>query len=121
MSDPRSDSAATDSTTTVAELKSIVEQFVAERNWHKFHNAKNLSMSLAIEAGELMEHFQWLTTDEVVNGSTLNRLAISEELADVLSYALAMANALQIDVSEAIRHKMVLNRLKYPADQPEGN
>jgi dCTP diphosphatase len=104
-----------DSTTTVAELKEVVQQFVDERNWRKFHNAKNLSMSLAIEAAELMEHFQWLTTEEVVAGEQQDLAEIADELADVTCYALAIANVLNIDLSHAVKSKMVKNRMKYPA------
>lgn len=100
---------------TVEQLRELMRQFVRERQWEKFHNAKNLSMSLAIEAGELLEHFQWLTTDEVVAGTNLDRGGIADELADVLCYALSLANALDIDIASAIHQKMVKNRLKYPA------
>jgi len=106
-----------DSKTTVAELRAVVQEFVDERQWRKFHNLKNLSMSLAIEAAELMEHFQWLTTDEVVAGEQLDLNEIADELADVTCYALAMANVLKIDLSQAVRSKMVKNRIKYPAPQ----
>ena len=106
-----------DTKTTVAELRAIVQEFVDERQWRKFHNAKNLSMSLAIEAAELMEHFQWLTTDEVVAGEQMDVNEIADELADVTCYALAMANVLKIDLSQAVRSKMVKNRIKYPAPQ----
>jgi NTP pyrophosphatase (non-canonical NTP hydrolase) len=105
-----------DSTTTIAELKEVVQQFVDERNWRKFHNAKNLSMSLAIEAAELMEHFQWLTTEEVVAGQQQDFAEIADELADVTCYALAIANVLKIDLAGAVNSKMVKNRLKYPAE-----
>ncbi len=104
----------TDATRTFQQLKNVVEEFVSERDWHKFHNAKNLSMSLTVEAGELMEHFQWLTTEEVVAGRGYNRLEVTDELADIASYVLAIANALDIDLSSAIENKMVKNRLKYP-------
>lgn len=100
---------------TVQQLRELMRQFVSERQWEKFHNAKNLSMSLAIEAGELLEHFQWLTTDQVVAQEGLDRAGIADELADVLCYALSLANALNIDISKAIDQKMVKNRLKYPA------
>ncbi len=110
-------SSADDSNTTVAELRAVVQEFVDERQWRKFHNAKNLSMSLAIEAAELMEHFQWLTTDEVVAGEQLDLKEIADELADVTCYALAMANVLKIDLSQAVRSKMVKNRIKYPAPE----
>jgi len=105
-----------DSTTTVAELKEVVQQFVDERKWRKFHNAKNLSMSLAIEAAELMEHFQWLTTDEVLAGQQQDFNEIAAELADVTCYALAIANVLKIDLAQAVNSKMVKNRLKYPTE-----
>jgi dCTP diphosphatase len=103
-----------DTMTTVSELKAVVQQFVDERSWRKFHNAKNLSMSLAIEAAELMEHFQWLTTDEVVAGEQQDFAEIADELADVTCYALALANVLKIDLAQAVNSKMVKNRLKYP-------
>lgn len=106
-----------DTKTTVAELRAVVQEFVDERQWRKFHNAKNLSMSLAIEAAELMEHFQWLTTDEVVAGEQMDVNEIADELADVTCYALALANVLKIDLSQAVRNKMVKNRIKYPAPQ----
>lgn len=105
-----------DAEVTVLQLRQLMAQFVRERNWEKFHNAKNLSMSLAIEAGELMEHFQWLTTEEVLTGTSLDQAGIRDELADVVCYALSLANALDIDLSLAIAQKMVKNRLKYPVD-----
>lgn len=105
-----------DEETTVAKLKSIVQKFVSERDWEKFHAPKNLSMALAIEAAELMEHFQWLEVEESRNwtADTRRREAVEEELADVLSYALALALALDLDLSDALRRKMRKNEDKYP-------
>jgi len=79
-------------------------------------------MSLAIEAAELMEHFQWLTLDEsrALASDDRRRAEVAEELADVLSYALALANELQIDVSAAMRDKMVKNARKYPVYEFRG-
>ncbi|QDV26575.1 nucleotide pyrophosphohydrolase [Aureliella helgolandensis] len=108
------DESTDDATTPVGELRNIVREFVDQRDWRQFHNAKNLSMALSIEAGELMEHFQWLTTQEVVDRSGYSAAEVAEELADVVSYALALANILDIDLSTALRDKMVKNRLKYP-------
>jgi NTP pyrophosphatase (non-canonical NTP hydrolase) len=105
-----------DDRTTVHELKEVMREFVSERNWHCFHNAKNLSMSLAIEAAELMEHFQWLTTEQVTGGQGFDQGEVADELADVLCYALSLANALHIDISSAIKSKMHKNRRKYPAN-----
>ncbi|MEM8734113.1 MAG: nucleotide pyrophosphohydrolase [Planctomycetota bacterium] len=118
-SSPSGAGKVSDSVTTVAELKRCVQKFVDERNWAKFHDAKNLSMSLAIEAGELMEHFQWLRSEQVAEGVGYEPAEVREELADVVSYAMALANALDIDVATAIEEKMVKNRLKYPADDPD--
>src|SRR5436190_11471902 len=103
-----------DDITTVAELRTLVADFVAERDWSQFHSPKNVSMALAIEAAELMEHFQWLTTEssrELANEPE-KLAAIGEELADVIGYSFALANDLGLDVSSAIRATMVNNAEK---------
>jgi NTP pyrophosphatase (non-canonical NTP hydrolase) len=111
-----------DQTTRLAELRQLVAVFVAERDWGQFHTPKNLAMSLAIEAAELMEHFQWLTPEQ--SCSLVDKpdklVEVGEELADILCYAFALANELQLDVSTCIREKMVKNAQKYPADQFRG-
>ena len=111
-----------DTNTTVAELKKLVADFVAERDWSQFHSPKNVSMALAIEAAELMEHFQWLTTEASRRlADEPEKLAdVADELADVVGYSLALANELGLDLSGAIRAKMVKNAEKYPADQYRG-
>jgi dCTP diphosphatase len=113
---------ADDASTTLAELRAVVREFVEERDWRQFHSPKNLSMSLAIEAAELMEHFQWIDAPESREaGQDPARLApIAEELADVLCYALAMANELGLDVATIVREKMTKNALKYPAAEFRG-
>ncbi len=111
-----------DATTTVAELRKLVADFVAERDWSQFHSPKNVTMALAIEAAELIEHFQWLTTEasrELPNDPK-KLAAVGEELADVVGYSLALANELGLDLSSAIRAKMIKNAQKYPADQFHG-
>jgi dCTP diphosphatase len=111
-----------DPTTRVSELRELVRQFVAERNWQKFHAPKNLAMALAIEAAELMEHFQWIDVAESrdLADDDAKRTAIGEELADVLCYALAIANELDLDVTTAMQRKMVKNRQKYPIQEYRG-
>ena len=111
-----------DSTTTIAELRKLIADFVAERDWSQFHSPKNVSMALAIEAAELMEHFQWLTTDasREMAGDPEKLAEVGEELADVIGYSFALANELGIDVSSAIRAKMVKNIEKYPAEKYRG-
>lgn len=110
-----------DDQTSVAQLKRMMADFVAERRWQPFHDAKNLSMAIAIEAGELMEHFQWLRSDQleqVVSSGELDE--IGDELADVMCFVLSLANVLGIDLSSAIERKMVKNATKYPADEFQG-
>ena len=111
-----------DSTTTLADLRDLVRRFVEERDWRQFHSPKNLSMSLAIEAAELMEHFQWIDIAEsrAVRSQPQKLAEVREELADVLCYALALANELEIDLSTAVRDKMMKNALKYPAESSRG-
>jgi len=112
----------TDASTTVAELRALVRAFVDEREWQPFHTPKNLAMSLAIEAAELMEHFQWLTPEQSqsIAGDAEKLAAVGEELADVLCYGFALANALQLDVADCVQKKMVRNAAKYPADEFRG-
>lgn len=111
-----------DTETTVAQLRQIVEAFVAERDWHQFHTPKNLAMAMAIEAAELMEHFQWLTPEQSRSlADDPDKLReVGEEVADVLCYILAMANELGLDVSTTMRDKMVKNIRKYPAPEYRG-
>jgi NTP pyrophosphatase (non-canonical NTP hydrolase) len=111
-----------DANTTVAELRRLVADFVAERDWSQFHSPKNVSMALAIEAAELMEHFQWLTTEASRKlADDPQKLAeVGEELADVVGYSFALANELGLDLSSAIRAKMIKNAQKYPAQEFRG-
>jgi NTP pyrophosphatase (non-canonical NTP hydrolase) len=112
----------TDSATSLAELKSRVLSFARERDWEQFHAPKNLSMALAAEAGELMEHFLWVTPEKsrAIAQDGDKRGKISEELADVVIYALEFANATGIDVAAAIEAKMAANAKKYPVEKSRG-
>jgi NTP pyrophosphatase (non-canonical NTP hydrolase) len=105
----------TDKITNIQELKNQVSKFTKDRNWGHSHNPKNLSMSIAIEASELMEIFQWLNEEEsrdIMNSS--EAIHLKEELADVMIYCLSLANKLDIDVSAAIEEKIKKNGIKYP-------
>ena len=112
----------TDSVATLEELKREVQRFSDERDWHQFHSPKNLSMSLAIEAGELMEHFQWISmqASRELADDPEKKLAIGEELADVFCYTLAIANEMDIDLASTFFRKMNKNREKYPAAEFKG-
>ena len=96
-------------------------EFVQERDWEQFHSPKNLSMSIAIEAAELMEHFQWISSADSNQLSSEQKVEVGEELADVVCYVMAIANALDIDVAEAMFRKMKLNREKYPVAEFKGH
>jgi NTP pyrophosphatase (non-canonical NTP hydrolase) len=111
-----------DDQATISDLRLLVAGFVNARDWQQFHTPKNLAMALAIEAAELMEHFQWLEPQESkdVARDAAKRDAAGEELADVICYALAMANELGIDVSTAMHAKMQKNALKYPEEEFRG-
>ena len=113
---------ANDATTTMAELKGRVLAFARERDWEQFHAPKNLSMALAAEAGELMEHFLWSTPEasRVAIDDPVKRAKIAEELADVVIYALEFANVTGIDVARAIEAKMAANAQKYPVEKAKG-
>ncbi|MEI6860883.1 MAG: MazG-like family protein [Verrucomicrobiota bacterium] len=114
--------ALSDSSTTIAELKARVLAFARERDWEQFHAPKNLSMALAAEAAELMEHFLWATPEAsgAVVADTAKRQKISEELADVVIYALEFANVTGLDVAAAIEAKMAANARKYPVEKARG-
>ena len=114
--------ALTDSATTVSELKNRVLSFARERDWEQFHAPKNLSMALAAETGELMEHFLWATPEESkeIAKDPRKRAKIAEELADVVIYALEFANATGLDVAASIESKIAANALKYPIEKARG-
>ncbi|MBL4843895.1 MAG: nucleotide pyrophosphohydrolase [Planctomycetes bacterium] len=102
-----------DDTTTISELKSAMGAFVAARDWERFHQPKNLAMSIAIEAAELMEHFQWETPELGAE----RKAAIGEEVADVLAYVLSLANVLDLDLAAISAAKMEKNAAKYPSER----
>jgi NTP pyrophosphatase (non-canonical NTP hydrolase) len=111
-----------DATTPLAILKEAVRQFAAEREWQPFHSPKNLSMGLAVEAAELMEHFLWIdsaASREVVN-DPVQLGQVADEMADVACYLLNLSNVLDIDLSEAVVAKIAKNALKYPVDKVRG-
>jgi NTP pyrophosphatase (non-canonical NTP hydrolase) len=112
----------TDAKTTVAELKTRVLAFARERDWEQFHAPKNLSMALAAEAGELMEHFLWSTPEasRAAVNDPAKRAKIAEELADVVIYALEFANVTGLDVAAVIEAKMRANGAKYPVEKAKG-
>lgn len=107
----------TDADTTIAALRRELAAFMEERDWQQFHTPSNLSQAIAIEAAELMEVFLWLSDEEeaALLEEEAQRSGVIDELADVLVYSLTLADALGIDVSEAVRDKMARNARRFPA------
>ncbi|HVY07399.1 MAG TPA: nucleotide pyrophosphohydrolase [Burkholderiales bacterium] len=97
------------------DLRQRLRRFAAERDWERFHTPKNLAMSVAIEAAELMEHFQWRTAGESASLDEASRHEVAMEAADVLLYLVRLADVVGIDLHAAAREKIGLNALKYPA------
>lgn len=110
-----------DNTTTLQELKNRMAAFVKERDWEQFHSPKNLSMSIAIEAAELMEKFQFCDVQGSREEMENNRIEIEHELADIFAYLLSFANVNNIDLSKAFERKMQHNAQKYPAEHVKGS
>jgi dCTP diphosphatase len=113
---------ASDQQVTVGDLRLAVHQFVSARDWYQYHSPKNLAMSIAIEAAEIMEHFQWYTPEEAAA-----RLAdpqvhaeVADELADVLIYCLSLANSADIGVADAILRKLARNEVRFPVEVVRG-
>jgi dCTP diphosphatase len=104
-------------------LSRKVARFMKERDWDGYHSPKNLSMGLAIEAGELMEHFQWLTTEASKKAALRpgpEREGLKEEIADVLIYVLRLAGVCRIDLGKAVEAKLLVNARKYPKELVRG-
>lgn len=98
---------------SLEELKQKIDQFNKERDWDKFHSPSNLAKSIVIEAGELMECFQWSDDDYNIED-------VKEELADVMNYCIQLASKLNLDVKEIVENKLALTEKKYPVDKAKG-
>jgi len=100
------------------EFKKLTEQLLTfrdERDWAQFHNAKDLAVALNIEAAELLEAFLWK------NAGDADRKKVKEELADVIAYALLLANKYNFDIEEIVSEKIKTNAKKYPVDKAKGS
>ncbi len=112
---------ATRMTDSLRTLTAQVDQFAKDRDWQQFHSPKNLASALVVEAGELLEHFQWLTEAQSRALSPAKHEAVGAELADVLLYLIQLAAALGIDPIAAAQAKLKLNAQKYPVDRARGS
>lgn len=102
------------------DLQQKLVKFAEERDWEKFQSPKNLSMAIAIEAAELMEHFQWLNLDESASLSPTKKQEAAYELADVFMYTLLLAERMDINLIETAEAKLAINKAKYPAEKVKG-
>ncbi|NYT23648.1 nucleotide pyrophosphohydrolase [Alcaligenaceae bacterium] len=105
-------------------LQSISQQqraFAKEREWEQFHSPKNLASALIVEAGELLEHFQWITEEQSRMLPPEKLEAVGSEIADVLLYLVQLSNVLGIDPVEAAQAKIKVNSQKYPVDLAKGS
>ena len=98
-----------------------VSAFARRRDWEKFHSPKNLSMALAVEVAEIMEHLQWLTEDESRKPSPALRKELEDEIGDVQIYLARLADQLGIDPLSAAHKKIRANAKKYPVSKSKGN
>ena len=105
---------------TLTHLRERLRVFAAERDWDQFHNPKNLAMALAGEAGELMEHFQWLTFEQAGALAPEARDEVALEAADVLLYLVRLCDKCGIDLADAAERKLEINAQKYPTDKARG-
>ncbi|MDR6123513.1 NTP pyrophosphatase (non-canonical NTP hydrolase) [Bacillus sp. SLBN-46] len=98
------------------EIQQKILAFRDERDWKKYHDEKDLAISISLEANELLENFQWRTSDEAIEESKQN---IKEEMADILIYLVQLADKMEIDLEEEVSNKLVKNALKYPVSKSE--
>lgn len=108
-------------TDSLHDLALQLDQFAKDRDWQQFHSPKNLASALIVEAGELLEHFQWMTDEQSRELAPEKRDAVAAEAADVLLYLIQLTSALGIDPIAAAHAKLKLNELKYPVDRARGS
>jgi len=112
--------AMTTDANTLEALRERIVRFADERDWDQFHNPKNVVMALAVEAAELLEHFQWRTPEESASLNPEEKEAVALEAADVLLYLLRLCDKLGIDLAAAAQRKIAINEQKYPAHKSRG-
>jgi NTP pyrophosphatase (non-canonical NTP hydrolase) len=105
----------------LVELTRALRVFARERDWEQFHSPKNLAAALVVEAGELLEHFQWLSPAESEALDAPSRHTVALELADVLLYLLRLADRLDVDLIAAAREKLAINASRYPVERARGS
>ncbi len=103
------------------QLNARLLHFARERDWEQFHSPKNLAMALAGEAGELLEHFQWLTEEQSAALDETKKRKVAHELADILNYLVRLSERLGIDLIAAAEEKFAINEQRYPVEKVRGD
>jgi len=103
------------------DLAQRLDAFARARDWKQFHAPKNLASALIVEAGELLEHFQWMPESQSRELDAAKREAVAAEMADVLLYLVQLANELGVDLVDAARRKIELNERRYPVEKARGS
>lgn len=106
---------------SIQQLRQRLQQFADARDWAPFHSPKNLASALIVEAGELLEHFQWMTEAQSRELDEGRKQEVAHEMADVLLYLVQLSSALDIDLLKAADEKIALNARKYPVDKARGS
>ena len=106
---------------SLQELRDALRAFAAARDWDQFHSPKNLAVAVSVEAGELLEHFQWTAEARPVVLPPDSAAKVEEEMADVLLYLVRLADKLEIDLLSAAKRKMALNAERYPVSKAKGS
>jgi NTP pyrophosphatase (non-canonical NTP hydrolase) len=106
---------------SLQELRDALRAFAAARDWDQFHSPKNLAVAVSVEAGELLEHFQWTAEAQSSVLPPDSAAKIEGEMADVLIYLVRLADKLEIDLLSAARRKIALNAERYPVSKAKGS
>jgi NTP pyrophosphatase (non-canonical NTP hydrolase) len=106
---------------SISELTTQIQTFVNARDWRKFHNAKDLAVAIAAEAGELMQHFVWQQEDQIEKRLEKNREEIASEIADVAILLFEFADNLGMNLGEVMQAKIARNDVRYPVEKSRGN
>lgn len=102
-------------------LAEKLRRFAADRDWEQFHSPKNLASALIVEAGELLEIFQWLKDEESGALDSKSLKKVREEIADIQIYLIRLADVLGIDMGKAVEEKIAANSRKYPVEKAKGS
>lgn len=105
---------------SLEDLQKIIIEFRDKRNWKKFHNPKDLALSLNLEAAEVLEHFQWKNNEELDEYLKKNKEALGQEIIDVIYYCLLLAYETNVDLEQIFSKKMKINNKKYPVKKAKG-